>query len=760
MNKTITEGLILMPTPFSDGLNVWSKEDGTTGSLTYESDMDASFVPADSHFGGALELLKTETVQRLRYMRRTPIIPGCYLRVTARMRVMAGSIPSVRIAAWPGKGDDVHVSGLPESGPSVTPAGNGEVVEVTAIIGSGYRGGVDLSWGSEPTFAYVGIDLTGPSGGVVRIDDIEVEDVTNVFIAEMLPVVDVRDCGARGDGVTDDSAAFNAADAASDGREIIVPEGTFHLASDIYIDTHIRFEGQITQPANKSLVLRKNYDLPTYIDAFKDEQLAFEKALAALLSSADHDSLDMCGRRVELRRPIDVSQVTGQTTFEIRRSLRNGQLNVIAGPDWTTGVVQSSASYDPNNPKVMTGVTNVGQIEVGAHVTGPGIGREVYVTGRNLSAKTITLSQALWGGARSATYTFARYRYVLDFSGFAKFSKFNVTNVEFFLNDTASGVMLAPDGELFHLSGCVFQKLGQKGITSIGRGCQDLHIDQCQFVSSEQSVASIDRKSVGVNFNANDAKIRDSQFRRLGLSMMMMGTGHLIVGNHWFQGDGIPDTPRSAGLVLGEPHMRSVVTGNYIDNAVIEWTNEGEADPSLEAGYSFGGLTITGNIFTASHAISSFSWLVIRPHGPGHFLSGLSVQGNVFRSMSGTIERVEGVDDTISDLDHTRTRDVIWEGNTYNGVSQRTMNPLICEVSRASAQSTWTASTGASLPFGGRSRTVTAFVPNGVIRNGNGDPTYDMPSIQTEAGTKSNEVQIIWPGSRKGAARITVRCDR
>lgn len=61
MNKTITDGLILMPPPFSGGLDVWSSEDGTPGSETYQCASNAAFISADRDFGGCLEMLKTQT---------------------------------------------------------------------------------------------------------------------------------------------------------------------------------------------------------------------------------------------------------------------------------------------------------------------------------------------------------------------------------------------------------------------------------------------------------------------------------------------------------------------------------------------------------------------------------------------------------------------------------------------------------------------------------------------------------------------------
>ncbi|MBD3678843.1 MAG: right-handed parallel beta-helix repeat-containing protein, partial [Rhodobacteraceae bacterium] len=104
MNKAITEGLVLMPPAFDLGLDQWSRGDGTPGSVTYDGAADAALVSADQDFGGCLELVKTESVQKLRWMGETPLLPGCYLRVRARVKAVSGNLPSVRIAAWAGAG--------------------------------------------------------------------------------------------------------------------------------------------------------------------------------------------------------------------------------------------------------------------------------------------------------------------------------------------------------------------------------------------------------------------------------------------------------------------------------------------------------------------------------------------------------------------------------------------------------------------------------------------------------------------------------
>jgi len=216
MNKAITDGLVLMPPPFSAGLNQWSSGDGTPGAPSYQGASNAALVPSDADFGGCLELQKTASVQKLRHFGQTPILPGCYLRVTARVKAMSGNLPSVRIAAWAG-GSGGNLSGVAQVGPSVALTAYGAVVTVSAIIGTGARGGVDMPWGTAAIYGHVGLDLTGANGGVVRIDDILVEDITAAFHRDMMDWVDVRDYGAVGNGVANDRAAFVAADAAAGG---------------------------------------------------------------------------------------------------------------------------------------------------------------------------------------------------------------------------------------------------------------------------------------------------------------------------------------------------------------------------------------------------------------------------------------------------------------------------------------------------------------------------------------------------------------
>ncbi|MBK1636350.1 glycosyl hydrolase family 28-related protein [Rhodovulum adriaticum] len=760
MNKAITDGLVLMPPPFAQGLDMWSREDGTPGSLTYDGADDAALVPADQDFADCLELLKTEEVQCLRHMGQTPILPGCYLRVTARVKALSGNLPEVRIAAWAGDGNGDHVADLVETGPATPLTTYGKVETVSAIIGTGHRGGVDMPWGLAPVYAHVGLDLTGQDGGVVRIDDLVVEDVTAAFLRDMMNWVDVRDYGALGDGVTDDSAAFAAADAAANGRQVLVPEGRFWLADHVTFENRVRFQGTVSMPADKRLTLTKNYDLPTYITAFGDELEAFRRAVAVLFNYSDHESLDMGGRRIELTEPIDMqAAVANKDFYAIRRVIRRGQFYAKPSSAWDSVQVTSQATYSTASPTKLTNVANIASIPVGSLVQGLGVGREVYVREVNPGAATLTLSQPLFDAAGTQTYTFTRFKYILDFSGFSALDKFVLDDIEFQCDGEASAILLPPAGQIFHLRDCFITKPRDRGITSHGKGCYGMLIDRCQFISNEQPMRAQDRTTIAVNINDNDAKIRDNRVVRFAHFLVMHGSGHVIANNHWFQGDTETDGTRVAGIVLTQPNVKTTITGNYIDNSFIEWTNEHDAAPDFSSEYTFGGLTVTGNIFTVNDVAPWFHWFVFKPHGPGHFIQGLNLSGNVFRAINGKIDRVDHVDTTHAELDMTLARNITVQGNAFNGVAQVIANPVTLEFDIASAQTTWTLEFGDILPFGGRVRTVTSVLAENAIRGDTGSPVSGMPYAKPQQGSDGRSVALVWPEACKGRVQVTARMD-
>src|SRR6056297_1661756 len=761
MNKAITDGVVFMPPAFEAGLEMWSSGDGTPGSPSYAESTTAAFVPADQDFGGALELVKAENVQKLRYMGETPLLPGCYLQVRARVKALGGALPGVRIAAWPGGAGGVPLPALPQTGPQVSLTAYGEVVEISAIIGPGSRTGVDLVWGRSALYAHIGLDLTGPNGGIVRIDDIEVEDVTSVFLRDMLSVVDVRDYGAVGDGTSDDSAAFEAADADAQGREVLVPAGIYRLAESVTFQSRVQFEGRVEMPDDKILALTKNFDLPSYIDAFgDDEELAFKKAFQALLNNAGHESLDLCGRLLGIRAPIDMqAAVANRTFFNQRRVIRNGQFSVFSGPAWDTEVVTSQARYAPADPKRLTNVQNVASIPVGALIEGNGVGREVYVRARNIAAQTLEISAPLYDADGVQVFTFRRFKYILDFSGFDDLGRMTLSDIEFQCSGECSAILLPPQGSGFALRDCFITRPKDRGITSHGEGCQGMLIDRCQFLSNESPLAAVDRQSIALNANANDVKLRNNRAVHFRHFAVVGGSSTIVTGNHWFQGDTLQNSPRMAGLLLTRTNNRGTINGNYVDNSFIEWSNEHDQAPEFSNEFSFSQLSVTDNTFLASHVAPWFNYFVIKPHGAGHFLNGLTVTGNSFRIIGTPIERVEGIDTSFADLDYNRFQNVTFRDNMFNNVIRTVASPITIEHAESTPSQAWTVEAGPRLPFNGWVQGVDAVVAAGPLRDASNTVVYAAPYYQAKQGPDNDQAVLRWETELKGTVMVTVRID-
>jgi hypothetical protein len=759
MNKAITDAIVFNPLPFAAGLGVWSSGDGTPGSDTYAISGSGVFVAADADFAGCLEVLKVDPLARVRYMGQTPILAGCYLQVTARVKAVAGPLPSVRIAGWAGRADGSAVAGLTLAGPAVQLTSYGAVVTISAIIATASRTGVDLVW-TGADYGHLGLDLTGPSGGLVRIDDITITDVSDVFTRDLVGLVDVRDFGARGDGVSDDSAAFIAADIAAAGRVVMVPAGDYLLGANVTLQNRAQFVGRIIQAAQHRFILQKDFNYDRYFDAFKDEQIAFQKAYQALINFADHDSLDLCGRRILLTAPVDMQACDpDRRSFETRRVIRNGQFQPADGAVWDSSIITAQASYAASDDMHLTNVAGIGNIALGALVTGNGVGREVYVTAVDTAQGRVRLSSPLYDAEGTQVFTFTRFKYMLDFSGYTKLSQFILSDIEFQGRGVASGIMMAPDGFTFHIRDCFINRPRDRGVTSPGLGCQGMMIDRCQFISDEQDIPVSARRTIGFNGNANDIKIRDNRISKFLHFCVLAGSGNLITANHWFHGDDEVNGVRKGGIILTLPNPKSIFTGNYCDNNFIEWTNEHSSSPALGNQFSFGGLTITGNMFTANDVASWFSFIVIKPYGQGHHINGFAVVGNVFRALNGRIDRVERVDTTFADLDFNRTRSFEFTGNTFHNVNNPVANPVHLTHVQASAATTWVLNGAGALPFGGRARLVDAVMPVGPITTAANQPVFHMPWAVGEQGAQARLAHINWPVAARGSLRYQLRMD-
>ena len=319
--------------------------------------------------------------------------------------------------------------------------------------------------------------------------------------------------------------------------------------------------------------------------------------------------------------------------------------------------------------------------------------------------------------------------------------------------------MLPDDGLIFQMRDCFVTKPRNRGLTSAGLGCQGMLIDRCQFLSNEQSLRAQDRNTIALNVNANDTKLRDNRVVRFAHFSVVAGAGHMIVSNHWFQGDSETDGIRQAGLVLTQTNVKSTLTANYVDNSFVEWTNEHDPDPDQNNELSFGGLTVTGNVFTVNDVAAWFRWFVIKPVGQGHYVQGLNISGNTFKSLNGSIDRIDHVDTTYATLDWSRARNITIQGNAFNGITQTISNPVTLDFDINSVQTVWNCSFAGYLPFGGRLRNVTGLVIEDPVTDSNGTTLYHMPFVRTEQGTAQSEAQLNWPSAVRGRVLLTGRVD-
>jgi hypothetical protein len=524
----------------------------------------------------------------------------------------------------------------------------------------------------------------------------------------------------------------------------------------------VQFEGTVTMPDTAILSLTKDYSLPDYIDAFGgDEELAFKKGLQALMNNADHESFDLGGRRVSITGPIDVqAAVPNLTSYAQRRVIRNGQLRAEGTTAWLPDVVTSRATYSAGNPWRLTNVDNIANIQKGSFVEGAGVGREIYVKDVNLGAGEVTLSQPLSDAVGTQDYTFTRFKYLLDFTGFDRLNVFEMEGIEFQCGEKASGLVLPALGTVNVVRNCVFNRPGHRGITSIGDGCQGMLIDHCQFISYEGGTLSQDRVSVAINTNANDVKIRNcraSQFRHFAV---ISGAHTIVSGNHFFQGDPSATGTRTAGIVICLRACNTQITGNYIDNSFIEWTNEREPEPDFSGGFGFAGLSITNNVMLCSDVGPWFSYIVVKPYGTGHYVNGLNVSGNTFRTVGTVTYRAERVDTSFADLDYTRMRSIHFAGNTYHNIQSGAHNPLTVRHSQNSHEQTWEIDTDGGLPFEGHALEVESLVTRSRPRNTSNVSAYHMPYTQTSQGGQNDKVHVIWPEDMLGDVTLTVRMDK
>jgi hypothetical protein len=381
------------------------------------------------------------------------------------------------------------------------------------------------------------------------------------------------------------------------------------------------------------------------------------------------------------------------------------------------------------------------------------------VTSKNVGAQIINLSAPLHDAAGTQIFTFRRFKYLLDFSGFDQISKFSLSNIELQCSGDCSGILLPPTGTGFHLRDCFITSPKDRGITSHGEGDQGMMVDRCQFLSNESPLNSTQRVSIGLNTNGNDVKLRDNRVVHFRHWAVIGGSSSIITGNHLFQGDDTQNSPRTPGIVLTRTNNRGTISGNYIDNCFIEWANETDQAQEFSSEFSFSALSITNNVFLAGNTVPSFRFLIVKPFGAGHFIDGLTVTGNTFRAIGGELTRVDAIDTSRATMNLDLFQNIRFSENAFHNIDVHVSNPLVLNHNEASNQSAWTVTFGENLPFRGFAQTVESVVAVGALRDASNAIYWGAPYYVPKQGPNADRIILNWERPVRGTVTMRVRMD-
>lgn len=566
MNKAITDGAYLMPPSFEQALDFFSAGDGTPGSTSYAGQ---GKIAQDADFGSCLELTKTENTQNLRYMGETPLLPGCYLQISVRVKALSGPLPSVRIAGFAGGAGGAQIKGVVATGPSVSLPDLDQVIEISAIVGPGARLGVDMVWGPDALYGHFGVDFTGANGAVLRVESIVVKDISSAFLRDVLPYVDVRDYGAVGNGEGDDTDAFDRAIRAARGRQIVVPGGVYKVTRDIVFETPVHFQGTLNMPEDAALVLTRNFDVSSYAAAFGSDEEGFRKGLQALMRPDGPDTFDLGGRCITLKEPMKVATAVSSTTGNnAARTLRNGAFCAQMGDGWHDDIHRVQAVFDPTAPSELQIVGTGVDIPAGACLEDAG--KEAYVVDQCPASKKIYLSEpaALEAGVHSVT--FREPKYMLDFQDIKHLHTLTLSHIRLDCDAQTSGIR-APSGTAdFRVLDCTVSAPNGCGIMSVGSEATEVTLDRTRFFAMGST-------GIAVSVSAEGVRLQNCQSDGFTPFGVISAATVVMTGNHITCS---PDetVEQRAGLIVTNPNAVGIVQGNLLENCALCLPSGGPSD--------------------------------------------------------------------------------------------------------------------------------------------------------------------------------------
>ena len=251
-------------------------------------------------------------------------------------------------------------------------------------------------------------------------------------------------------------------------------------------------------------------------------------------------------------------------------------------------------------------------------------------------------------------------------------------------------------------------------------------IDRCQFLSSEDGENVANRTTIAINAHANDVKICNNRVARFRHFAILGGAAHCLWAITFSKVTRLPAVfePQVWSLLKRTPVQLSLAT-----ISITVRLNGAMNTIPRQSSVQFSALSVNDNVFLSGDVAPWFSYVVVKPHGVGHFLKDVSISGNRFKFLGLAIDRAERVDTSFADLDYSRMREINFADNSFHGVNERVSNPLRFKYTEGSAATTWTIDTADQLPFKGQALAMDSVVVVGRIRNSSNSVVFPTPYV-------------------------------
>jgi hypothetical protein len=390
------------------------------------------------------------------------------------------------------------------------------------------------------------------------------------LVSRTADIVNVRDFGAVGDGITDDTAAIQAALAyAGTTKTVLIPNGNFVVTSNCVSNAPVIFDGflVISSPTVKfelksqPIVLtdyRKIYMGSNWNVSAANCSVALKRAVDELLTSFKYYTLDCEGWKAELQSEIEVIPPTSGF-FGQYKTIKNCQIFLKSGfgnRNATTGVVTA-------NPNAFA-----------FNVSG-------------------TTPSSVYGIIFENTHIYCQK---------------NGNGIKFNL----------PDNQESEINGCNITNFYLKGITAEN----PIRINACNLSGGDFDLYDASRTITGIEILSGDSEIIASTISYCKIGILSESISLLVSDTHIFNGS----TDNEAPTILvrnNQPDLK--ITGCYIDNGpiIIE----------MVSGFNtFGRIGISDTVFTwGSFSRGNRSFVIAKPLGANSEIRGIYVSGCQFR---------------------------------------------------------------------------------------------------------------------------------